>query len=133
MSVPDVFLPLLYTVRLHNFDPDAVNDRGNEVEKWDDPVEKLVYGWGPPQLTASQKEVLVGTTRYVVEIELMVPPEFYAKDGDRIQLGSTQEIEAAPDRFDLYRVVGPIEDYAHNPFGWNPGNVVNLIAVGGVR
>ena len=135
MSTPDVFLPLLYKVRLHNFDPNAVNDRGNEVERWDPPVEQDVYGWGPPQLTASAKEVIVGGTRYVVEVELMVPPGFYAKDGDRIQLGNTLEVEAHPERFDMYRVVGPIEDYSHNPMpgGWNPGNVVNLIAVGGVR
>ena len=134
MSTPDVFLPLLYKVRLHSFDPTATNDLGNKQEAWDDPVEIDVYGWGPPQLQAgTTKEVLVGTTRYIVAIELMVPPGVYAKDGDRIQLGSTAEVEAAPEQFDWYRVVGPTEDYSHNPLGWNPGNVINLVAVKGVK
>jgi hypothetical protein len=132
MSIPDIFLPLLFKVRRHPFDPTVVNDLGNEVEAWDEPTEYDVYGWGPPQ-TQTAKEVLVGTTRYVVEVELMVPPGFLAKDGDRIELGSTLEIEANPDYFEMYRVVGPIEDYTHNPFGWNPGSVVNLIAVKGAK
>lgn len=122
MTTPDVFLPLLFKVRLHSFDPSATNDLGNEVEAWDDPVEKDVYGWGPPQLQAP-KEILVGTSRYVVELELMVPPAVVAKDGDRIQL----------DDDSWWRVVGPTEDYSHNPFGWNPGNVINLVAVKGVK
>lgn len=122
MSSPDVFLPLLFKVKLYNYDPSAKNDLGNVVEKWDDPVEKEVYGWGPPQLQ-TPKEVLVGTTRYVVALELMVPPGFFAKDGDKIQL----------DDDSWWRVVGPIEDYTHNPFGWNPGSVVNLVSVKGVK
>lgn len=122
MSSPDVFLPLLFKVKLHSYDPSAKNDLGNTVERWDDPVEKDVYGWGPPQLQAP-KEVLVGTARYVVALELMVPPGFFAKDGDKIQLEDNS----------WWRVVGPIEDYTHNPFGWNPGSVVNLISVKGVK
>lgn len=122
MSTPDVFLPLLFTVKLHSFNPNATNDLGNKVEKWDDPVDKEVYGWGPPQLQ-TPKEVLVGTTRYVVAVELMVPPGVTAKDGDKIQL----------DDGSWWRVVGPTEDYSHNPFGWNPGNVINLVSVKGVK
>jgi hypothetical protein len=132
MSMPDVFLPLLFKVSLRRYTPLAQNDLGNEVEAWADPVEKEVYGWGPPQLQGS-KEVLVGTTRYVVAVELMVPPDVFAKDNDRIQLGSLTEVSAAPNNFEWYRVVGPTEDYSHNPFGWNPGNVINLIAVKGAK
>lgn len=122
MSAPDVFLPLLFKVRLHSFDPSATNDLGNKIEAWSDPVEKDVYGWGPPQLQAP-KEVLVATSRYVVDLELMVPPGVTAKDGDRIQL----------DDDSWWRVVGPTERYDHNPFGWNPGNVINLVAVKGAK
>lgn len=141
MSMPDTFLPLLFKVQVHSFDPTATNDLGNKVEKWLPPVEKEVYGWGPPQLQ-TPKEVLVGTTRYVVSVELMVPPGFFAKDGDKVQLGSMAETlgnEALVadgldvPRFEWYRVVGPIEDYTHNPFGWNPGSVVNLTATKGVK
>jgi hypothetical protein len=132
MSEADVFLPLLFKVQLHAYDPSATNDLGNEVEAWDDPVELDVYGWGPPQLQPA-KEVLVGTTRYIVQVELMVPPHVFAKDNDRIQLASLQELTANPDGYEWYRVVGPTEDYSHNPFGWNPGNVINLVAVKGAR
>lgn len=132
MTMPDVFLPLLFKVRLHSFNPSATNDLGNDVEAWELPVQLDVYGWGPPQLQAP-KEVLVGTTRYVVAVELMVPPGVFAKDNDRIQLASTLEVEANPELYEWYRVVGPIEDYTHNPFGWNPGSVINLIAVKGAK
>ncbi|AZS06576.1 head-to-tail stopper [Mycobacterium phage JacoRen57] len=123
MTTPDVFLPLLFKVKIHSFNPDAVNDLGNKKEAWDEPVEEDVYGWGPPQLQEGPKEVLVGTSRYVVALELMVPPGVYAKDGDKVEL----------DDGSMWRVVGPTEDYSHNPFGWNPGNVINLINVKGVK
>ncbi len=128
------FLPLLFKVRRHALNPNAENDLGNKVEAWNPPVEIDVYGWGPPQLRGVAKEVVTATgTRYVVEVELMVPPGVIAKDGDRFQLGSTDQIEADPDSFEWYRVVGPTEDYSHNPLGWNPGNVINLVAVKGAK
>lgn len=126
------FLPLLYPVCRRVYNPTAVNKLGNEVEAWEDPVEMDVYGWGPTQLRGvERKEVLVGTERYVVEIELMVPPAIFAKDGDRFQLGPLDAVLDNPGDFEWYRVVGPTEDYSHNPFGWNPGNVINLVAVKG--
>jgi len=141
MSMPDVFLPLLFKVNRYAYDPGAVNDLGNEVEAWKDPEELDVYGWGPPQLQ-TPKEVLVGTTRYVVAVELMVPPGVIAKDNDRFQLGSIAEVLGAEELialghdapiYEWYRVVGPIEDYTHNPFEWNPGGVINLTAVKGAK
>lgn len=131
-TVAAPFLPLLFKVLLHSYDPSAENDLGNEVEAWEDPVEKEVYGWGPPQLQGP-KEVLVGTSRYVVAVELMVPPGVIAKDNDRVQLGSSEQVAADPELYEWYRVVGPTEDYSHNPFGWNPGNVINLTAVKGAK
>ena len=131
MTAPP-FLPLLYPVCRRVYNPQAVNDLGNQVEKWEDPVEIDVYGWGPPQLRGvERKEVMVGTERYVVEVELMVPPGVIARDGDRFQLGPLQDVIDNPAHYEWYRVVGPTEDYSHNPFGWNPGNVINLIAVKG--
>lgn len=117
----DVFLPLLFKVRHSVLTSGGTSDLGSPKDAWESPEERDVYGWGPPQLQPV-KEVIIGSTRYVVAVELMVPPEYTAKDGDRIQLG---------DNDDYYRVIGPIEDYAHNPFGWNPGSVVNLLYVKG--
>lgn len=121
MSTPDVFLPLLFKVQHKSFDPTATNDLGNKIERWNDPEEFEVYGWGPPQVS---KVITLGEERYVIETELMVPPGFFAKDRDRIQLEGSD---------DWHRVVGPIEDYTHNPFGWNPGSVVNLVHVKGAK
>lgn len=116
------FLPLLFKVNHRAFDPEAENDLGNKVEAWKPATEWDVYGWGPPELRGTTKEVTGSDGgRYVVAVELMVPPGVYAKDNDRIQL----------DDGTWYRVVGPTEDYSHNPFGWNPGNVINLITVKG--
>jgi hypothetical protein len=129
MSEVDVFLPLLFKVRHFRYNPTAENDLGTSVEAWEDPTEIEVYGWGPPQ--SEGKTVLEGDARTVIQVELMVPPGFISRPDDRFQLGSTAEVEEAPDYYDTYRQVGPLEDYTHNPFGWNPGSVVNLIAIGG--
>lgn len=125
------FLPLLYPVITLSYKSDAKDDNGNEVEDWEPPVQKDAYGWGPPQLQ-TPKEVIVGTARYVVAVEMMVPPGFVLKDKDRVILCSIDEFVADTTKWDVYRVIGPTEDYSHNPFGWNPGNVINLQAVQGV-
>lgn len=129
MSEPDIFLPLLFKVRRFPYDPTATNDLGNEVEQWGDAEELDVYGWGAP--ASGEKMVLDGDTRVTIHVELMVPPGFKSRSKDRFELGSTAEVEANPGDFEKFRQVGPLEDYEHNPFGWNPGSVVNLTAVSG--
>lgn len=118
MSIGDVFLPLLYTVEHSAYDSTATNDLGTAIDAWLPAEEKDVYGWGPPQ-TVAPKEVIVGSERYAVEIEIMVPPDFNSKHNDHFTL----------DDDEVYKQVGPMEDYRHNPFGWNPGSVVNLVRV----
>lgn len=125
------FLPLLYPVVTLPYVSGATDDNGNEIPGWGPPVERDAYGWGPPQLQ-TPKEVIVGTARYVVAVEMMVPPGFVLKDKDRVILVPLTDYVANIPAFDVYRVVGPTEDYSHNPFGWNPGNVINLVAVQGV-
>lgn len=122
MSSPDVFLPLLYTVGHMSYDDSAKNDLGDPLPVWSDPVDRLVYGWGPPQAEAP-KEVSVGDDRVRVELELMVPPGWQSKHRDKFDLGYGDDV--------LYWQVGPIEDYEHNPHGWNPGSVVNLVSIKG--
>lgn len=129
------FLPLLYEVSRYVFNPGAKNDLGNKVEGGEDPVGVSVYGWGAPQ-SQVPKEVVVGTSRYVVELELMVPPGVYMKDGDRVRLAPLLEVlgmDELGQPHAWWRVVGLTEDYSHNPFGWNPGNVINLVTVKGAK
>ncbi|WEV84056.1 head-to-tail stopper [Mycobacterium phage Muddy] len=123
MSVPDVFLPLLYSVDHSAYDATATNDLGDPIPDWQEPVERDVYGWGPPQ-QETPKEVIVGDDRIRVELELMVPPGWQSKHRDKFDLGYGDDV--------VYYQVGPVEDYEHNPFGWNPGSVVNLVSIKGV-
>lgn len=109
--------PLLFTVGHRIYSAGAEDDWGNTVSGWADPVTKPVYGWGAP-VTSEPK--VAGHGRDVVEIELLVPPGFECSPRDRMVLDG-----------DEYEVIGGPEMYDHNPFGWNPGGVINLKAVSG--
>lgn len=116
MSTMDEF-PLLFTVGHRVFDPSAEDAHGNPVEHWLPAVPKPVYGWGAPQ-TSEPK--LAGHDREIVEVELLVPPGFECSHRDRMVLDGVE-----------FEVVGGVEMFDHNPFGWNPGGVINLKAVSG--
>lgn len=110
--------PLLFTVGHRIWSASGPDDaHGNPVEGWADPVEKRVYGWGAPQ---GSEPKLAGHDRVVVAVELLVPPDFGCSPRDRMVLDGIE-----------FDVIGPIEMYDHNPFGWNPGGVVNLGRVDG--
>lgn len=87
------------------------------AESWTPPVTKQVYGWGAP---TSSEPKLAGHDRDIVEIELLVPPGFECGARDRIVLDGVE-----------FDVIGEPQHYDHNPFGWNPGGVINLKAVNG--
>lgn len=136
MSIPDTFLPTAYPVVRKPYIRGAISNSGNERDTWGPPEEHYVYGWGPPQNKAQitePKAVYADNQRYVVELELMVPPGFMSKHRDRFVLGVTLEIfeTLSPEDYEMYRMIGPIESYEANPFGWNPGSVVNLIQAEG--
>ena len=76
-----------------------------------------MYGWGAPQ-TSEPK--LAGHDREIVEVELLVPPGFECSARDRMVLDGVE-----------FEVIGGVEMFDHNPFGWNPGGIVNLKAVNG--
>lgn len=137
MSTPDPFLPTFYTVVRKPYIVGAVNGLGNPRDEWGPAEEHAVYGWGPAtnktQIT-EPKLVFENTQRFIVELELMVPPAWQSRSRDRILLGITLEQylddEDNP-AYEWYRQVGPLEKYEANPFGWNPGSVSNLVAVEG--
>ena len=105
MSIPDVFLPTLFTVVRKPYIIGAVSNSGNTKDTWGPPEEYDVYGWGPPQNKAQitePKAVYADDQRYVVELELMVPPGFVAKNRDRFVLGITlAEFQAVPNLTEL--------------------------------
>lgn len=87
---------------------------GNIKYEWQEKVVD-VSGWALP---TSDEQKYVGHERKLVEIEMYAEPGFFS--GDLVSI---------PGR-GWFQVVGDPEDYAHNPFGWNPGlEVVNLAKV----
>lgn len=107
--------PLLFTVGHRVWSEDGEDAHGNPIAGWSTPVTKPVYGWGAP---SGDEPKIAGVDRVEVEVELLVPPEFQCDRKDRIVLDG-----------DEFEVVGPMEMFDHNPFGWNPGGVVNLRSV----
>lgn len=132
-----LFLPLQFKVLHLPYKVGATNDLGNEIDEWEDPVEKDVYGWGPPesktQFTQAEAVIFDGQ-RYIVDLQLLVPPGWVSNHRDRFRLGSEEIVAASQDAdrdYPYYRQVGPTQMYDHNPFGWNPGGAVMLIAASG--
>lgn len=112
-----VSFPLLFTVGHRVFQPGATNAHGDPVESWAPAVDRKVYGWSSPD-TSEPK--LAGHDRDVVEVELLVPSGFSCGPRDRMVLDGV-----------VFEVIGEPEMSDHNPFGWNPGGVVNLRKVSG--
>lgn len=104
--------PLMFTVGVCAFQEGDLDAHGNPVKSWSDPVSVRVYGWGPPQ---SVEPKLAGHDRVVVDLEVLVPPEFTCGPHDRVVVNG-----------ETFDVVGRVEDYSGSPFGWNPGGVLNL-------
>lgn len=115
--------PLLFTVGHRVYSGDGEDANGNTVEVWAPPVAKKVYGWGAPQ-TSEPK--LAGHDRDVVETELLVPPGFQCAAKDRMILDFNPDVPWVEDLNLEHPVIGSPEMFDHNPFGWDPGGIINL-------
>lgn len=95
-----------------------MDELGNEVEAWLPPVTRKVIGWVP----ASSMEYGEFESREVIDVLLLVPPNFTYTKRDRVGLGDGT----------LYHCVGG-DDYSHtSPFtAWKPGSTIKLKAVKG--
>lgn len=102
-----------YQVQWSRWDPLAGTDaHGVPLPGWLAPVDVDVIGWGAPQGTEPK---IVGQDRIEVIVELYVPPPFRAARKDRITINSV-----------TWDVLDDGEHYDGNPFGWDPGSVINL-------
>lgn len=104
--------PLLFKVSLLTTSEGPDDDHGNPVVEWVEQIE-LVIGWGPPR---GREPKRAGVESSVVELELLVPPDWSSKESDLVVVDGLE-----------YQQVGPVEDYNHGPFGFAPGGVVNLV------
>lgn len=91
----------------------SVDSHGNPTQSWQAPVQRAVMGWGAP---LSRVAKTAGVQALVVELQLYVPPDWTSDEGDLIIVGGK-----------TYKQVGEVEDWTHGPFGFAPGNVVNLV------
>ena len=124
---PSIPFPLRYWVGHRSRMSSGTDALGNTTSQWAEPEPRRVYGWGAPHGTEPKT---VGHDRDVVEIELLVPPDYISQPGDRVVL----DFDVAsydPDTAVEYDVIGAAEMYTANPFGFDPGGVVNLRRVNG--
>lgn len=103
-----------HTVAVREFVDGDVDDMGVPAEGWTTWVNHQVYGWGAP--TSSEPKT-AGHDRELVDIELLVPPNFPS-------LSHRAQVRLYGG--DIFDVIGSVERYDHSPFGWDPGGVVNL-------
>lgn len=104
--------PALFTVG-HRVHSTAAVDGWNETtDVWADPVHKQVITYYAP---SGRDPRTVGDDRIVVDLEMLVPPGFQCSPKDRMVVDG-----------DEYEVVGPMNRLDRDPFGWNPGGLVNL-------
>lgn len=102
--------------------PDPYRNPPTYTPPLDQPgTEVPVYGWHTPSTTDPK---LAGhPDRVIVDVELLVTPDFAPTPKSRIGLPS-----GPAGRFE---VIGDVQDCNHGPFGWQPGSVVNLRRVTG--
>lgn len=114
-----VTLPLAQVVQHLPYAGEVRDSRGNVVDAWDDPVDVAVYGW---YVSSTHEPQIPLHDRVRVDAQVLAPESFVPSPRDKVLL---------PGRPGEYEVVGETEDYNHGPFGWRPGNVVNLKKVNG--
>ena len=98
----------------------SADEFGDPVESWSDPVGAPVYGWGPAAVGTDMEPFSANRDVVTWDVDLYVPPEFTCGPHDRIVILGVE-----------YEVEGPVQDFSHGPFGFQPGNRLRLSRVEG--
>ena len=110
--------PLAQTVQHRAYTGTVKDSRGNVVDTWADPVDVDVYGWYVP--ATHEPQIPGHDDRVRVDAAVLAPESFRPGSMDKVVLPIGE-----------FAVEGEVQDYNHGPFGWRPGNVVNLRRVTG--
>lgn len=110
--------PLNQTIGHAIYTPGAPDSHNNPTDAWANPVDVLVYGYGPPIRTA---EAEPGGTQVIQDLQIYAPV-FAVDPRDRFVIGAL-----------TYMVIGEVRDWDNGPFNFSPGMVVNLKRVQGGR
>ena len=113
-----VTFPLAQTVQHLAYAGQVRDSRGNVIDAWADPVDVAVYGW---HTSATHEPQIAGHDRVLVDAQVLAPQSWRPSPRDKVTLPG----------FGEYQVIGETEDFNHGPFGWEPGNRVNLRKVAG--
>lgn len=111
--------PLTQSVQHLAYDGKVKDSRGNLVDSWAAAVVVAVYGW---HISTTHEPQIAGHDRVLVDAQVLAPESFVPAPRDKILL---------PGRAGEYQVIGETEDFNHGPFGFKPGNRVNLRKVTG--
>lgn len=109
-----------YAVYWHSYAGVGFDAYQNEVERWNSPQKRMIFGINLPDSTEPLGD---GRNRMVVDRILLVPPNFSCQEKDRVELTDEPTI--------LYEVIGVQASAHRNPFGWNPGGTVMIRRVDG--
>lgn len=104
-------IPTPHTVYTCAYETGAVDDYGNDVESWGDPVPQKVHGWAP----AGSFEETDRERSVTAEVDLLCPAGFAVGPFDRVIVAGV-----------TYEVDGEVRDYTNGPFGFEGGIVVSL-------
>lgn len=132
--------PTPYVVGVHFHSRGAVDAHNNSVDVFipsldEDGTPLAVIGWQPAQSSEPSGQY---EERVIVDLELLVPPSFPARERDVIDLPDGLVYPSAyswppllPAGIARYRVVGAPRDMTKGPFGFQPGKVLMLRRVDG--
>ncbi|HEY9265504.1 MAG TPA: hypothetical protein VIQ11_12960 [Mycobacterium sp.] len=110
--------PLAQTVSHKPYAVGGKDAHGNAVSRYGDPIERQVYGYGPP---ARSTEAEPGGTRVIEGLDVY-GPTFAVDARDRFVIAGVEyEVEGEPGVWD------------NGPFGFKPGQVIHLKRVRGGR
>ncbi|MGW4090043.1 hypothetical protein [Nocardia sp. NPDC004750] len=117
--------PTPHTIGVHTWTGTGEDDHGNAVDTYAPPLDQpgtphAVIGW---QVPSSTEPAVAGHDRVAVDVELGVPPGLVFGPHDVVDLPYGPEGQ--------FEVVGEIRTADGNPFGWNPGGIVNLARLDG--
>lgn len=104
-----------FTVGVCAFIEGAEDEGGDPIESWSAPVDTPVFGWGPAAVGTDMEPFAANRDVVTWDLDLYAPPGFTCGPRDHIVVLGVE-----------YEVEGPVQDFNHGPFGFQPGNRLRL-------
>lgn len=102
-----------YPILFAAYRSDEIDAYGNDVDAWDDPIERKIFGANAPE---TSEDITQGPNRLVITRTLLIPRNQAYSPRDRITLPDEEGF--------TYEVEGAQNSRSRNPFVWNPGGTL---------